>query len=127
MLGARFGPKSSRQSSQKTMFIDERQAGTRTKTSLEQKLTDTEQAARHRQNTLGKRDTGGDTGGNNQDRNRRAQRGRAGKQETRQGLQNKTGNTPDPNSTPPPSPPGTLNNYTQELACLQKHDGGVHS
>jgi len=61
---------------------------------------------------IGERDTGGDRGGNNQGWNRRAQ-GRTSREteETRQGLQNKTGNTPDHNT------------LTKEVNLTTKYEG----
>jgi len=50
-----------------SLATGEKLTGTGTRTGQEQKRTVTEQAARHRLNTLGKRDTGGDTAGNNQE------------------------------------------------------------
>jgi len=76
--GERFGPKRSSQSSQhkKNGIYYSSLAGTWTRTGQEQKRTDTEQAERHRLNTLGKRHTGVNNqgvAGDNQDRNRQAQ------------------------------------------------------
>jgi len=89
--------------SQKTGFIS--RTGTRTNTIQEQKRSDTGQTERHRLNTKGNEKqmetirASLETIRKETDKHRE---GRAGKQETRQGLQHKNRKHSDPNSTPPP-------------------------